>query len=164
MTTGMIVLICLIPLLVGVVFIGWLAVDDESTKGRIIGFIVSVICTLALMFVLPFWADGNRWAWESIPEHKIYDIYSLKPTETLTSGTLSGTFFIGTGSVHSEQYYFFYAKEGEGYRLEKEEADSVLIVESDSMSPCLTCKADAWKSLEYRMYVPVGTIEVEYNL
>ena len=41
----------------------------------------------------------------------------------------TGSFFLGTGSIESEQYYFFYRSVGEGYVVDKIRASETVIFE-----------------------------------
>ena len=74
-------------------------------------------------------AHGNGinapWRWS--------DTYYKTPLVSLRSADgVNGSLFLGTGSIQSTGYYFYYVREGEGYKLYKLSADNnVLIIEEN---------------------------------
>jgi hypothetical protein len=112
-------------------------------------------------------------------EENIYylDIVSLK-----NDNSISGNFFLGSGSIQQEEYYFYFvkAKDGSFYR-DKVEADRTRIVQTANISP--RCE---WKEIthisnattkfwigtgdlfferkDFKLYVPPDTIIENFRL
>lgn len=86
-----------------------------------------------------------------------------------------GEFFLGTGSINTDMYYFMYLRSGDGYELRKLPADKVKIKNSDS--PRLVVyenmfkkESNFWTIIEgageqsFRIYVPEGSIKHKFKL
>jgi hypothetical protein len=88
-----------------------------------------------------------------------WDIYSIE-RET----SLSGSFFLGTGSIDSVEYFFTWQDRGDGGMiLVKIRRTEAVIFESDE-KPHL----ERWREENgygvYRFYVPKGTVLREFKL
>ncbi len=96
------------------------------------------------------------------------DIVSIKQTSTIT-----GSFFLGSGTIDSIDYYYFYFKSGDGYQLGKQPIENTVIIESDNITPHIERTAGNFFSntliedlygKSAKIYVPVGTILMKFNL
>lgn len=92
---------------------------------------------------------------------------------------VEGHFALGSGSVESEMYLFYYVKgEFGGYKIAKTEADNVEIIEREDSEPIAYLKTYEQK-VEYNLFfgigdlgaddkkmlfVPKGTIKVNFNI
>lgn len=77
---------------------------------------------------------------------------------------ISGSFFLGSGSVKEEQYYYFYIPTDRGYKLDSKKCKETYIVEDDTITPCLySCKDAGSYSEYYQLYVPTNTVVKEYH-
>jgi len=115
--------------------------------------------------------------WNNEPQltqiHKIEDVPILSLT---TNSNNSGTFFLGCGSVKGEAYYYYYAGKSEGFQLTSIGATKAIIVECDTIKPCIrtiTYKRDEGFrrfmlgkyaiSCQQRIIIPKGSIITTYN-
>lgn len=77
---------------------------------------------------------------------------------------VSGSFFLGSGTVKEEQYYYFYVPTNRGYKLDSKRCKETYIVEDDTITPCLySCKEAGSYSEYYQLYVPTNTVVKEYH-
>lgn len=133
--------------------------DDDELKPCLFGAIV-----LGGLILLPIWAltatlDNNKhypeWYESEIVEVQYDHIYSLN-----LNNEVSGYFFLGSGKVGSDSYYYFYIKNShDAYQLTKVKADgSVYLKESDE-TPKVVERKDAKSTEIYTLiYVPIGTV------
>jgi len=100
--------------------------------------------------------------------------------KTLSDNTavMSGSFVLGSGTISSDSYYFFYVIVNDStFYLDRIKADNAKIIETNIKNAYyqkrdFTIPADQrmWLlsgdnlSTEYYIYVPKGTIIVNYNL
>ena len=84
-----------------------------------------------------------------------------------------GNFFLGSGSIDSIGYYYFYFKSGDGYELGKQPIKNTVIIERNNVSPHIERIKDNWFSSSAiteiygksaKIYVPEGTILMNFNL
>ena len=84
-----------------------------------------------------------------------------------------GNFFLGSGSIDSIEYYYFYFKSGDGYELGKQPIKNTVIIERNNVSPHIERIKDNWFSSSAiteiygksaKIYVPEGTILMNFNL
>jgi hypothetical protein len=102
----------------------------------------------------------------------------IKSLETV-DGT-NGVFFLGSGSINSDVYYYYYVQEDEGWILERANARWTKIVERDEQFPQVikyscNCKSRliGWEhnfdffekcdNPKTTLIVPPNTITVQYN-
>jgi len=96
-----------------------------------------------------------EWYESEIVEVQYDHIYSLK-----LNNEVSGHFFLGSGKVGTDSYYYFYIKNShDAYQLTKVKADgSVYLKESDGI-PKVVERKDANSTEIYTLiYVPIGTV------
>lgn len=85
-------------------------------------------------------------------------IFSLKP-----GNELSGKFVMGSGSIGSGSYYYFYVKESDGYILKKINAAQSILIESTSDPRIVQIYfGDSLYGLS-KIYVPKGTLVRKFN-
>lgn len=102
---------------------------------------------------------------------EIREIKSLVLT-TETTITQKGAFIIAVGTFSSEEeinkYYYLFIKGQEGFRLQKISSNNIEIVETDDVSPQIkgyfyyNGEIKDWTN--YIVYVPIGTIFVNYDV
>lgn len=121
----------IIPAVVVSFLSAWMEYDDSDEVatafgagvvglmlGGLIGFLVS------LLLMIP---AGE-------PRVSQQDIVALKD-----NSNIHGSFFLGTGSIDEEMYYYYMADNGNGgYTMEKVEADDCTIYEDSPDAPYLT--------------------------
>jgi len=114
--------------------------------------------------------------------------YEFEKVELTTLGgtsELQGSFFLGSGSVGTEQFYRFYYKTADGgkkFGKISAEAGNVTVYEEDRKDAYITkvgeesmysTKEHLWlipkilndkKNWKYAIHVPKGTIKKEYNI
>lgn len=106
---------------------------------------------------------------QSPPENREIKGFVLK-TETIMEQT--GTFVIAVGHIATEEktekYYYLFVKGQEGFRLNKINSDNLEIVETDDASPYIKgvfyYDGKINKYGDYIVYVPTGTIFVDYDV
>lgn len=99
-------------------------------------------------------------------EEEYYDIqYESIHSIRGTNNDLEGGFFLGTGDIEETTYYYVFVEGGHGYKLEKYDSRVTHIVEVEE-GPYYTVRfKEKWSKYdEYILYVPVGTIIVEYKI
>ena len=90
---------------------------------------------------------------------------------------ISGHFFLGTGSIGTTQYYFFYKEAEQGYQPGKVAvADNVMVFEEKRQSgdlkaytyqfvnPSLRWIAMDWQSQKYEFVIPEGSLKKNFVL
>lgn len=90
---------------------------------------------------------------------------------------MSGHFFLGTGSIGAQQYYFFYKKIGEGYQPGKVEvANNVMVYEQERQSgqmktyirdfsnPAWNLLAICWTTERYEFIIQSGSLKKNFVL
>lgn len=109
---------------------------------------------------------------ERVPSVKHIEIVSMQDNSNIT-----GSFFLGCGSVNSEMMYSFYKKVDDGFKFDTIPVDRATIKYTndkphiDVISSKL--KKDSWGNYfslnivqkeKYIIYVPEGTIKMNYTL
>lgn len=131
--------------------------EDTITKKSIIGFIV--ILALSLGISIPLETNCYNSQYENV----VYKIKSLK-----SEVGASGRFFLGSGHIETQSYYFFYIQYDKGYRLEKITTSNTYInalEESQYDAPVLTKKKNKGEWCNYYMiYIPQDYIVFEFSI
>ena len=115
--------------------------------------------TLAIMFatVLSIPAFTSI---KAVEEKVVYEIYSMR-----IDSVVSGRFVLGAGSFESKLHYYVLVDGKYGYEIEKINAEDLYIIETDEISPRYTTEKKAWEfNFINRLYVPLGTITVNYSV
>lgn len=94
------------------------------------------------------------------PELSYYDTSILSVND---GSEVSGSFSLGSGSIHENPVFVYYKVDGKGYRLETVDADETLIVEDEETSPYLrTLMSKRWGGMPvayaYEFHVPKKTV------
>ena len=90
----------------------------------------------------------------------VTEIVSLK-----MDSEIQGNFALGSGTIRDINYYYFYKRTSEGYRLDKVKSEETVIDEDDSVTPSLYHIKEAGSYNAYfKLNVPVGTIVKEFKL
>ena len=73
---------------------------------------------------------------------------------------MSGHFFLGSGKVGSDSYYYFYIKnDHDAYQLTKVKADGSVYLKESNETPKVEERKDAKSTEIYTLiYVPIGTV------
>src|SRR3990167_4853279 len=110
----------------------------------------------------------------AVPKHwtagEVIKLVSLR-----SSDGINGNFFLGTGSIGTTQYYFYYKEAGRGYQPGKVEvADNVMVFEEKRqggdlkaytyqfVNPSLGCIAMDWQSQKYEFVIPDGSLKKNF--
>jgi len=138
----------------------------------VIGIVVFTVimalvgCLPALIFGIPF---EKQWV-----ETEQVKLLSLRSADGV-----KGNFFLGSGSIGTKQYYFFYKEKGVGYQPGKVEANgNVIVYEEEGRHDGLikTYKkeftstfwvsliAQTWPSERYDFFIPVGSLKKDFIL
>ena len=143
--------------------------------GSVIGFLfANLISVLVCGLVIPMAADAVG-AKQSIEKVEVTPLYALKD-----NSNLSGTFFLGSGSVDETDYYYYVIREeGKGYYVQKKAINNYIYLDylnsedCEYDEPCLVYYHNQWdnKILRffawspenwYTFYVPEGSIIENY--
>ena len=143
--------------------------------GSIAGFLTAALISIIICgLIIPIVADTVG-ATHSVEKVDIAPLYALKD-----NSNLSGSFFLGTGSVNETDYYYYIVKEeGKGYCVNKlSTSNSVYLDYLNSKNceydePCLVYYYDEWDSKALRFfawsppnwhtfYIPEGSIIENY--
>ena len=133
--------------------------DDDELKYSFFGTIV-----FGGLILLPIWAltatlDSNKhypeWYESEIVEVQYDHIYSLN-----LNNEVSGHFFLGSGKVGTDSYYYFYIKnDHDAYQLTKLKADGSVYLKESNETPKVEERKDAKSTEIYTLiYVPIGTV------
>jgi hypothetical protein len=105
-----------------------------------------------------------------------YKIKEMVKIVAISDGSnSSGQFFLGSGSIKTTQYYFFYKLNEDGsYSQDKLPVEDCKIFEDSTVQPCivkycLTPKTQTWilwasPIPKYKIYVPNKTIMIDFKL
>lgn len=87
---------------------------------------------------------------------------------------IEGNFILGTGGISEKQYYYFYKKLGEGYKIDKLECSDCIIFEEKIQGGYISKIENIptkYKAIiafreppEYHIYIPEGSIIKQFNL
>lgn len=110
-----------------------------------------------------------------LPQEPIFEKrYELVALQDSTS--VNGHFFLGTGSVDEVMKYYFYRKEGSGFRSDSADANNAVIFEdspstpyADFYMPAFKHKVSGWIAIPWKdrpteFHVPSGSILQNYTL
>lgn len=141
----------------------------------LLGFLIA--CALSMFicgFIVPAVAEVNGAA-HTIERVDVKPLYALKD-----NSNISGSFFLGTGSVDEDNYYYYITREeGKGYSVNKMAAGGYTYLEYLSAEgceydePCLVYYHDEWENKVLRFfawspinwhtfYIPEGSIIENY--
>ncbi len=130
--------------------------------GSVMGIAVSVIISTLIIHLAP-------------TETVVYSHVELVALKDNTSG-VSGSFFIGSGTIQTRSYYFFYARNQDGsYYQDKVSTESANIYEEDRTDGALKTYVRRpqgnWryfclfeKRYTYCFYIPKGSIPHQFRL
>jgi hypothetical protein len=121
------------------------------------------------LFVLSLFAIGCETTPVKVSEQKIYALKDNSQT--------NGSFFLGSGTIDEEQYFFYVIDTEKGKRIEKQLADESYVVETNNETPKVVTYERRYKSAfarfmygdtngnyEYRFYVPKNTITTDFTI
>lgn len=141
--------------------------DDKPTAAsRFFLMLASVVMTASLLL-----------GWTRNPEKThTWELESTTPIAVMADSTgAHGQFVLGTGTVETDMYYFYYTKKGDGYVSGKLKADGVTIYTQDGAPRietwvCVPTKeARLWDfqpcnyGHKYKIIVPEGSITPFYQ-
>ena len=143
--------------------------------GSVAGFLFAVLISMIVCgLIIPIAADAVG-ATHSIEKIEVTPLYALKD-----NSNLSGTFFLGSGSVNETDYYYYIIREeGKGYCVQKKAINNYIYLDYLSSEdceydePCLAYYYDEWDNKILRFfawspanwhtfYVPEGSIIENY--
>ena len=143
--------------------------------GSVAGCLLAVLISMLVCgLLIPITADAAG-ATHSIEKVEVTPLYALKD-----NSNLSGTFFLGSGSVNETDYYYYIVREeGKGYCVQKKAVNNYTYLDylnsegCEYDEPCLAYYYDEWDSKILRFfawspenwhtfYVPEGSIIENY--
>lgn len=148
---------------------------SDGLLGAIAGFVIAgLISVLLCGMIIPAIAEANGAA-HIIEQTDVKPLYALKD-----NSNISGSFFLGTGSIDEDDYYYYITREeGKGYSVNKMSTGGFTYLEYLSAEdceydePCLVYYYDEWESRTLRFfawspfnwhtfYIPEGSIIENY--
>ena len=146
------VIILIVALVAIIVFAAlgiWLSEEIFWDIGALIG-IVGVIACVAV--------GPLENSYDNIQYENIYSIRS-------TNDDIEGHFFLGSGYIDECTYYVVFVEDEKGIKLNKYDTRRTYIVEVDDGNHYVRHVKEKWTLGDYYiLYVPVGTIIVEYRI
>lgn len=89
------------------------------------------------------------------------NIYSVRGT----NDNVEGSFFLGTGTIDEDTYYVVFVEDEKYIKLNKYNVENTFIVEVETGDNYVRCIKEKWSMNDcYILYVPKGTIVVEYRI
>lgn len=89
------------------------------------------------------------------------NIYSIRSTDE----DIDGSFFLGSGHIDEDTYYVVFVEDEKGIKLNKYDTNNTYVVEVNDGNHCVRHIKEKWSMQDYYvLYVPVGTIIVEYRI
>lgn len=134
----------------------------ETSLGSLLGIVAALTLTIILLAT----ANTETVAVSEKP------IYALKD-----GGQIGGSFFIGTGTVEEEQYFFYVTDKGEGKTIDKQLVEESTVIEDNNRHPEIVKCDERFKSgfvrfmfgdymgdATYKIYVPEGTVTTDFTI
>lgn len=146
--------------------------SDFDWENIIISFLLTIFSSLIITFVFGATIIGIYSL--NVDKHEEENHY-LYISSINRNSEISGSFFLGTGSVDEKNYYYFYYKSRYGYKLDKITVKNSYIVETKHKKPEIVKVVDTYnqdvfiKLLDsnvkrYLIYVPENTIIKDFKL
>lgn len=126
--------------------------EDKSFPFGVLTFLLTLVFGIATFIVADFEEEY------SIVEYD--NIYSIRG---LNGGTES-TFFLGTGTIEEKTYYYVFVETDRGFELKRYRTYFTVIKEVDDGNYYIAKQKNKWESEYYILYVPKGTIVVQYTV
>jgi hypothetical protein len=118
-----------------------------------IGTLIGIVCVIACTAVGPLEHNYDHIEYENI--------YSIRST----NDDIEGHFFLGSGYIDEDTYYMVFVEDEKGIKLDKYDTRYTYIVEVDDGNHYVRHIKEKWTLGDYYiLYVPVGTIIVEYRI
>jgi hypothetical protein len=117
-------------------------------------YLIPSIVIIVFVFILavPIYKMAESWSVE-------YELVSIS-----NSSSISGSFFLGTGSIGQKAVFYFYIKNTDGsIKLMNSFADVTTIKETDN-PPRATLFKKAWKDREWEIAIPRGSMINTFEL
>lgn len=159
-------------------FIFWCIVDGDfflGFLGSVIGLLFATLISIVVCgLAIPMVADVAG-ATHSVEKVEVTPLYALKD-----NSNISGTFFLGSGSIDETDYYYYIIREeGKGYCVQKKAINNYTYLDylnsegCEYDEPCVVYYYDEWDSKILRFfawspenwhtfYVPEGSIIENY--
>lgn len=148
---------------------------SDGLLGAVAGFVITGLISFTLCgMIIPAIAEANGAA-HIIEQTDVKPLYALKD-----NSNISGSFFLGTGSIDEDDYYYYITREeGKGYSVNKRSTGGFTYLEYLSAEdceydePCLVYYHDEWENKVlrffawspinwYTFYIPEGSIIENY--
>jgi len=162
-------------------FVGYLAQRNilSSLFGAVAG-IMSTAMVGALVFLMVY-AETSKLTESKIEAGHCIEVITEKPIVSLFKDTAtSGSFVIGTGSMHSSLHYYSYINTNNGLFLEAYPRNKTYIVEQAGPTKVVTTSykcvmpliswargeetSKVYRNQKHILYVPFGTVLKEFKL
>ena len=151
----------------------WMGEECDGFVSWFFGILTIVFftCVMFAVGVIPALIIGN------IPDKYWEETDKIELLSLRNVNGVSGHFFLGSGSIQSEQYYFFHKKSGDSYQPGTVRADNnVFVHESERQDGAAkvyerkfinqrhTWYALCWPSEKYEFFIPNGALKRSYKL
>lgn len=161
----------------GLIFANFLRKKVQNYEGikNLVGETIACVLCICFVFCVIYFSVGALCLASSSTiiekERGCYQIYSMK-----NSQSVSGSFFLGSGSIRGTDNYFYFAKDEHGgmHKFSAEAWCSSIFEQDKEQTPCIReidikRKAPDWigflfngatmhERMRYEFYVPKGTI------
>lgn len=128
--------------------------EDTASVFTILGFIIGVLGVVAS----PIIGCKLEKEYRYVQYENVYSVRGM-------NDDLDGQFFLGSGYIDEVTYYMVFVEDDKGVKLKKYRYSNTYIVEVDDGHHYVECIKEKWQwDEEYILYVPVGTIIVEYKI
>lgn len=146
---GIILIVAVVAFIVFMALGCWLHEGDFCGIGVLIGMVGMIAC----IAVGPLEHNYDHVQYENI--------YSIRSTDD----DVDGRFFLGSGYIDEDTYYIVFVEDEKGIKLNKYDTKYTYIVEVDDGNHYVRHVKEKWTLDDYYiLYVPVGTIIVEYRI
>lgn len=129
----------------------------NTISGGVFGVLLGAVASLVVTVVIGSFLARPVWVRTNVTE-----LVSLRSDDH----QIKGTFFLGSGSIGDNTWYFYYAKVGGGYQPKKLVADEkVTIFEDNTKNPSLVqfTKCDHGRFNNRLYFYPIFTDEYKYE-
>ena len=162
-----------IILLASICTFAWFLIDSISERewfGIFVGIVVTVLVFGLMVLIVGGISECLPESMMNIEQTGIQEIIALKDGKGLV-----GSFYLYSGYVKDDLYYYYACETDRGYKVEKVNASKCYIIYTDENPRIETYVAESftnWVSWiyaiplhrHYILYVPDGTITNEYSI
>lgn len=140
------------------------------TEGKLSGFVFAFLGGAFIVIICALILDSIEPEYKKVSNVEEVPIYSLS-----TIHSCEGNFYLGTGSIVGNSYYYYNIRKGKGFVLDKVFSKNAMIIEDNSIKPCIRTIYYERGNLFFRfmlgkgkergineIYIPTGSIINSY--